>query len=359
MNVMKKPLFTIIFLLASTLTFCQSTYFNIDATTFFRDAEYFMPFTKGYTISGFRFTPSFNYSINQASFRAGAMVEGIAGTDGFGKIHPVLTISYRPCDKIVINMGTLDGSLNHHLGEPLYDFERYFIDYKEDGLQVLTHTEHWESDTWINWEKFLEPWTPSQEQFVLGSRHSLLFQGHKRWSFQIPELSFLGAHRGGQFTSLDTCIETLFNEAVSMSIMYGFNDNNSLGIMHYAYFFQNMSPSPHTAFERGYALYPMLKFCHQKDPYRWVLMAGYWHGNQFLSARGSWLYQSASWHDADYRQPIRNMLTLSAIYSHRIKQDFILDFTAEGYYDLDLKAFDFSVGLLMHFSNRWALGKKE
>lgn len=352
---MKKLQLTLLLILASVLAFGQSS-FNIEATTFFRDAEYFMPFTKGYTLSGFRAIPSFCYKYDKASIKMGAMLESIAGTESFGKIRPVLTISYKPNDHVTLNMGTLDGSLNHNLGEPLYDIERYFIDYKEDGLQVLTQTEHWVSDTWVNWEEFLEPWTPTQERFVLGSRHSILFEGLD-WGLHIPEISFMGAHRGGQFTSLDTCIETLFNEGVSIGLIRHLDDYNLLEMACYAYFFQNMSPTPHTAFNRGYALYPMLSFRHWHHSI-WALYAGYWHGNQFLSARGSWLFQSASWHDADFRQPIRNMITLTAIYKHRINQKFNLDIMANGYYDLDLKSFDFSIGLQMDFNNSWILGKK-
>jgi hypothetical protein len=67
-------------------------------------------------------------------------------------------------------------------------------------------------DTWLHWEDLLEPWQPKQERFSLGSSHLLILgEGlcHGRMTVSLP-LSFLGSHRGGQFSSLDTCIQSLF-----------------------------------------------------------------------------------------------------------------------------------------------------
>lgn len=241
---MKRLVLTLLFALAGWSLVAQEKSENnvlslgIDATTFFRDAEYFMPFTRGYPMSGFRLTPTLRYTMPADGFsaKAGVMLTGVAGTQGLWKVEPVLTLRYAPSSRFVIQMGTFDGSDQHYLDAPMYDPERYFIDYKEDGVQLMWAGNHRVSDTWVNWETFLEPWTPDQERFTLGSNNQLIFSlgGHE---LQIP-LVFMGSHRGGQFTTLDTCIETLFNEQVGLGFQINKEKYNCV-LAFDAFFFQN------------------------------------------------------------------------------------------------------------------------
>ena len=89
------------------------------------------------------------------------------------------------------------------------------------------------------------------------------------------------------------------------------------------------------------------------DIYRWErsLMArvGYWYGHQYLSARGSWHYQSASWHDPAYTQPLRRMLTADLGFAYNPSTPAGIMLSAMAYYDCDLRAFDFAVSLGLHF----------
>lgn len=340
---------------------------EVDATTFFRDAEYFMPFTKGYTISGFRLTPVLHYLMPSDKFfaKAGVMLTGVAGTEGLWKVEPVLTLRYVPSSRFVIQMGTLDGSDQHYLDAPMYDPERYFIDYKEDGLQLMWAGDHWMSDTWVNWETFLEPWTADQERFTLGSNNILLFS-LGRHELQIP-LVFMGSHRGGQFTALDTCIETLFNEQVGLDLQLVKKEGYDGSFAFSAFFFQNQSPEPHTMFNKGWGVYPRAKVGLSSPEGRrsGSVTLGYWYGDRYQSARGSWLYQSVSWHKADFSQPVRRMITGSVTFvqmgksstrsSAATSASWNLSLSADAYYDLDLKKTDFAIGLIMNFKCRQSL----
>lgn len=336
----------------------QDLYFHADATTFFRDAEYFMPFTKGYTISGFRVTPSLDYHIgSKVKMRAGFMATGVAGTDGFRELKPVFTMSYFPNSWFSIHMGTIKGSKLYN-SEPMIDYERHFIDYQEDGLELFINTAKYDAHTWVNWENFLEPWTPDQERFTLGSFH--IFDHLDKGNRLSLRLNFLGSHRGGQFTALDTCIETLFNEQIGVHYRFGSDDQRTHPILSAdAYLFQNASPTPYTAFTQGWAVFPQVVVYHFLKPTRtnhFLFQLGYWHGNQYQSARGSWLYQSVSWHNPTFTQPMRRMIVLGGEYTSNLSHTpFTLSLKAKAYYDLDLGDTDFVVTLLMNFSSRYKI----
>ena len=331
----------------------ESVLFNVSATGFIRDAEYFLPFTKGYTMAGFRIAPTIQYLSPDKEFRmkVGTLLTEVAGMYGFWKMEPILSMEYWPSNHFGLVLGTLYGSDEHMLEAPLYDPERYYIDYKEDGLQVMVNTSHFLSDTWVNWEHFLKPWTPDQERFTLGTNNLLISFDRDPIRVSVPA-TFMGSHRGGQFTTLDTCIETLFNEMIGISLQFGSTELKANG-----FFFQNASPTPHTTFDKGWGLYPNLSHSFaikmQNGPMLLGLTLGYWYGNQFQSARGSWLYQSVSWHNPDFAQPIRRMITAKLSLSQMInwvknKAHPSWDLDAEAFYDIDLKKTDFAIGLKMH-----------
>lgn len=368
---MKRLLLFVLILTSFTASMAQDTArwsLNLGATALFRDAEYFLPFTKGYTLSGFRVSPTLQYHQGCLAFEGGALLTAVAGTDGLYKAEPVLTISYRPSDWLTLNMGTLKGgnllsNAQHEVGEPMLDYERWFLHPKEDGVQILTECSskngqcRWASDTWVDWEHFFLPSTPDQERFTLGMTQHLEYSG------LALNAAFMGSHRGGQFSTLDTCIETLFNERLGLEMQWWWGDgkmsNNALSHKNFlvvyadAYFFQNASPTAYTAYTVGRGLYPHIDYRHAFDSQGRRVMAvdvGYWHGDQYLSARGSWLYQSASWHDPTYGQPLRHMLTASVALLCKSKNSPLnLDLNAQLYHDLDLHCTDFAFSLILHF----------
>lgn len=326
----------------------SALWFDIDATTFFRDAEFFLPYTKGYTACGFRLSPSLRYEINDRAFiRGGVMLTGIAGTDGIWKAEPILTIGYRPFQWLQLNMGTIEGSLSHKMGEPLYNRERWVYDYKEDGIQILTHTRHWESDTWLDWEHFLEPWTPDQESFSLGTRQVLKW-GNKHLHIELP-LCFLGAHRGGQFSTLDTCIETIFNGSAGLTLGYK-SERFDLYAHTPVYFYKKATAAPerHLPFDDGWGFYPQITSRLNLKIVEIHIGLGYWYGHQFIASRGSHLFQSTSWFDPDFSQAERHLTTVDIGLSHEYK-GLNVDLNAQFYYDPDHKKLDLGVGLIMGF----------
>lgn len=335
-------------------------FLDVNATAFLCDAEYFLPRTEGYTYVGSRLIPALRYVINeQVSFRGGVVLTALAGREGLWKAQPMLTFDFVPAQWLHLVMGTINGGQGHHLDAPLYNPNRWYYAYKEDGVQLLTTTSYWQSDTWVDWEHFLEPWTPDQERFTLGSRHELFLfnQNHPErhhWQISMP-LAFVGSHRGGQVSTLDTCIETLFNEQLGLRAAW-LGEAVSFGIQLPLYLYQNGSPQGerYRPFDQGFGLWPSANITISFLRSLFEVQAGFWRGSQFLSLHGNYLFMSVSDHKADYLQPDVHLLTLHLGYEYHFQGfDFALNF--QGYYDIDFSRLDLSVGLSLAFGHSFRL----
>ena len=339
----------------------HNLYLGINSNVFIRNAEYFLPYTKGYTAFGFYLDPTLAYHINdKAAVSAGVHLMGIAGTDGLRDVQPLFRIEYQPKNWISIVGGSLYGNLNHRLYEPMYDFDRYFYAFDEKGLQILTNTRRWEADLWCNWETFIEPGDDFQERFTFGWTNRLYAIGEKNgndaFQLSIP-VHILATHRGGQFTSLqDTCIETLANAMVGLTNSINTPDKtikkSTLDLSLFGFKNNSNEEHIHTHFKEGWGFYPNLTL----QTKAWKLQTGYWMAHQFVGARGSYLFQSVAYFDEAFERADRKMITAKLFYEHRY-QGLGVGFETQAYHDLDENSTDFSFGFYLRFEDRFKLLK--
>lgn len=335
---------------------------GVDVTTFLRDAAFSLPYTRGYTATGFFLSPYAKRLIGpDAQLTLGVNLAGAAGSAGFHSWQPLVRLEYEPVNNVRLVMGTLYGGLSHGLYEPMLDRERYIYAHNEEGIQLLANA--WlggmpfTSDTWLHWEELLEPWQMTQERFTLGSSNVMEVWNSDRAVLSVP-FSFLGTHRGGQFTALDTCIQSLFNENVGLRFDCRIGDRTALTADLPAFFYQDISPTKCLAYGNGWGLWPQIGLDHRfrhrnKDSHgNWQMLAqaGYWHGHQFIAPRGSYLFQSVSWHRADFAEPDRDMLTAKLELQNCYNRYFSLGIDAEFYYDLAHRGLDFVFGLYMRYA---------
>ena len=348
---------------------------GVDAATFLRDAAFSLPYTRGYTATGFFVTPYAKHRIGRnAQMTFGVHLAGAAGSDGIRLWKPLVRLEYKPHDNVRLVMGSLYGALTHRLFEPMLDRERYVYDHYEEGVQILAQLPlscgmGLITDTWLHWEELLEPWQMTQERFALGSSNELLLwewakdtrHGVMVW---LP-FSFLGTHRGGQFSALDTCIQSLFNENVGLRVNVSLDRESAVALDLPLFFYQDISPEKWQAYDKGWALWPQLS-CdfplpnrvpkeswhdapHWHGSWQLMLQAGYWYGHQYIAPRGSYLFQSVSWHKANFAVPEREMITAKMAIENRYTSKFSLGFDAEFYYDTRVKALDFAFGIYMRY----------
>lgn len=352
---------------------------ELDAEAFFYDAEYSTPLAKGYTVTGFRFSPTLTYGINERTqLRMGLNTILFAGLDSIYLIRPALSLVYAPTDWVQFIAGTIFGATNHHLDAPLYDPSHQYLHYPEEGLQIVTTTNRWNSDTWLDWSHYLTPWTPDQERFTVGTNHNinLLQISHssnssdKSFHVDIP-LLFLAAHRGGEVKTIDTNTVTTFNEKTGLRFVY--HSSNSvkplshtitLSLPFYLYHLQHS-----TLDHSGKAFYPSLSYLclikgkpHNANNSDTKLRAtvGYWYGDHFFSDRGNPSFWSANTYTRLHiphtsglatAPDIRNMMTLSASIEHNFK-GLDIGLCIDAYMDIDMKENDYFFGFFMRINER-------
>ncbi len=346
---------------------------GVDATTFLRDAAFSLPYTRGYTATGFFVTPYAKHLLGpDAQLTLGVHLAGAAGYDGIRAWQPLVRLEYEPFAHFRLVMGSLYGTLAHGLYEPMLDRERYIYAHQEEGVQILTdywlgNRQRWRMDTWLHWEELLEPWQPRQERFTLGSSHELTLYGPQQRGHCVRDVevsvpfSFLGSHRGGQFSTLDTCIQSLFTESVGLRVNVPVGQVAAVAVDVPFFFYQDISPTKCMAFNNGWAWWPQLSadwmfaqgptgeksFWH--GSWRLLLQAGYWQGHQYIAPRGSYLFQSVSWHRPDFAVADRRMATGKLAFENRYNEHFSLGLDTEYYYDLEEKAMDFAFGLYLRY----------
>jgi len=326
-------------------------YARLDVTTFLRDAEFSAPQTPGYTAVGFFAEPTLNRRIGgfgHATF--GLHLASAAGYQGLHTWQPLVRLECTPHQDVRLVMGTLYGGLSHGLYEPMFDRERYIYAHQEEGVQLLAYIRslRWRTDTWLHWENLLEPWQMDQERFTLATSNVITPIDGKHFQISVP-FSFLGSHRGGQFSALDTCIESLFTESVGLTLnvlVSGFKFQVSAPW----FFYQDISPVKCQAYDNGYGFWPQMTIDYRKEGFRLLGSAGYWLGHQYIAPRGGYLFQSVSWDDPDFRQPDRRMATARLALEYSFTDDFRLGADAEAYYDLNYRRADIAFGLYLRYT---------
>ncbi len=365
---------------------CRHLLLDIDATGYFFDAEYATPMAKGYSVAGFRLSPTLSFGINErAQLRVGFDATSFAGLDSLYNLRPTFSLVYMPTKWLQLVAGTLFGGYRHQLSAPVYDPSRWIYHPQEEGLQIIT-TRPWKSDTWLDWHHYLTPYTPDQEQFTLGTRHSLsLFHMEdtiindlslmpddyfliRAFDIDFP-IHFIADHRGGEVKTIDTNTVTTFNERIGLQFNYkrrNFQKNwtkISLDIPVYFYHLEDTKLD-----HGGKALYPTIsyEFKHldnnNRSGYSIQATAGFWHGNHYFSAHGLPAFWSINNYSSQHMPlsaantaaDIRNILTFTFSAEHEFK-GLNLGLQVDTYYDIDLKKTDFLFGFYMRFRDRFIL----
>ena len=359
----------------------------VDGEYFFLDAENGMPIAKGYTVTGFRLTPTLVYGINErAQIRLGFNAVAFAGLDSLYHLRPVFSLVYRPTRWLRLVAGTIYGGRHHNLGAPAYDPTRMIFHPQEEGLQIVTNTRRWNSDTWLDWHHYLTPWTPDQEQFTMGSRHEIvlvnsffdevLYESDRiadnktRCFVMSVPLHFVADHRGGEVKTIDTNTVTTFNERAGIRLFFDKYDiaktrygSLTIDLPFYFYHLEDKELD-----NGGWAFYPTVGYEFKKENREgdvlrsWSLTAGYWHGDHYFSAHGSpqfWsIYPYSALHIPSAVRAVaaeqRDMLTLSFGFSHEFK-GIDLGFKVDAYHDFDMKETDFLFGFTVGFKERFKL----
>lgn len=334
----------------------QNLYLSLNSAGFINNNEFFGRFIEGYTLIGTHFTPELiYYPTGKLRLKAGGHFLKFYGTENFTAVIPVFTFQYKITPSLSLIFGSLYGTANHRLVEPLYELERYFVQNQENGIQLLLNTKSFFSDTWLNWEKFIRPGDPFQEEFTAGTSNIarlLIDDINLRLSFPIQAIA---SHKGGQINVTDENVQTIVNAAVGVAAKKEFC-NFLLKSIEYSNYYLTYNDFSHTLkmpYSSGRAFYSNLiaEFSGL------TIGAGYWYGNQFITTRGMPIFGSVSTKDPLHFEKIRRLFTSKIILNQEIGRLLRIGLRVETYYDLLNGQFDYTYGIHIIYNQRFFLKK--
>lgn len=329
---------------------------SISHLSFNKDNEYFNHIADGYTLFGNQFKPTLVYfSSKNIRIEGGIYLRKDFGNTKYSEIAPIFSVKVKKGDMSLI-FGTLEGSLNHRLVEPLYDFERVMLNKPENGVQFLLDKKRFDMDVWINWEQMLYKGEMEQEKVSGGISSFIHLKKSDNFNFSIP-LQFTAMHLGGQIDASPLPLTTKFNGNAGFKISKDFTADFIRGICFEPYYlvYKDFSNEYQDAFNSGDGLYLnfTLKTKHNN------IMFSYWGGNKYISTHGGLLYNSRSttFKYPEYNEANRRLLIVRFLTDIKISEALKITSRFEPHYDLTTDKFEFSLGMYINYNEDFFLKK--
>jgi hypothetical protein len=329
---------------------------RIENSNFLKNNEYFNDIVEGYTLIGYFFNPKLvYYPTKNTRLEAGAHFLKYSGVDQFSKVLPTFSFHYQPSKSVEIILGTLNGTTNHQLVEPIFKYEYFFTDNVENGLQFLFGSKHIKSDIWINWQQFIFKDEDKQEIFTLGlSNRFFINKQNSLHSFSIP-LQILYVHHGGEINEPPKPVTTRNNATLGLN--YTYKPQNSFiksALIESSYVsFKDMSSEYLLPYIIGYGIYTMgnLKVSY------FDLQVTHWYGNFYLSERGDPIFTSLSTYHQGYVEPKRALITSRLLFEKSIIKGLDIGAGFETYSDLYNYTMDYWYMFYINFNRDFFIKK--
>ncbi len=292
--------------------------FRVENSNFFKNDEYFNNIIQGYTLIGWFVNPKFvYYPAKNTRIEAGAHLLKYDGIDNFTKVLPTLSVQHKLSKSVDVILGTLHGTTNHQMIEPVFRYEYFFTDNVENGLQFLINKKRYWGDIWINWQNFIFKGDDDQEIFTLGlSNKFFLTKPESRHQLTIP-IQILFVHHGGQINETKKKLQTINNNALGLSYSYKFAGGffDQIGAEQYYALFNDMSGGGYqTPYLLGYGIYSVV-FAKAKG---FILNGSWWYSDHYISQRGHPIYQSKSTRYTNYYEQYRAFVTGRLMYENEV-----------------------------------------
>jgi hypothetical protein len=328
--------------------------FHLTNSNFLKNNEYFNEIVDGFTFIGFFIQPKLiYYPSSNTRLEGGIHLLKYSGKSGFTQVLPMFAFCYKPVKSLTFVIGSLSGTINHQLIEPISQFDRYYYDNVENGLQLLIETKYFQSDIWLNWEKFILQDEQEKEQFSFGCNANLFLTDPNSKNVIYFPLQVLLFHKGGQYKNDTVPLQTIENSATGIAFEHIVDNNfiKSIGTKNYFCTYNDLSNINQFKYVQGWGESSNI-FIKSKNIY---LMLGYWYGECFISPKGEPLFLSNSLKYNYYYEAYRNLFTGKFQINKNIAKGINIGLRFESYYEFAKKDFDFSYGLNLLFDREFFL----
>lgn len=325
--------------------------FSVQNLNFMKNNEYFNQFADGYTLFGYQLRPTLVYYPNAYTrVAAGAYLMKEFGREGFTTAQPYFNIKLAK-NGYTGTFGNLEGSLNHNLIDPIYDFERVLTNRQEYGIQFQSDKKYLSSDVWMDWQRAIHRNDPYNEMFTFGaSLRGKLPPLGKGWTVELPLQSLIW-HQGGQIqgevTGPDQSLgkTTIWNSAAGISVQKTFPRGfvKAVRTEGYLAYYKDLVRANDAPFWQGSGIY-----LNQTLATKLVdLSAAYWHGNGWIAPEGAPSYNSASSILPGVAVKNRGLVVGRVSRQQKIGRGVTAEVRFEPYYDLNTEKLDYSYAIYL------------
>jgi len=321
---------------------------QVRSTAFFKNNEFKNPLCPGYTLAGLFAEPVVAFRPDEkTTLRGGFHLLKYYGRDTLDRILPVMSVQFDVSRHFSMIFGTIYGTVNHGLIEPVQNLENYLINNYENGIQLLFNYPSVRSDIWLNWEQFIKSGDPFPEIFTVGIHVDFTLADWQGISLTAPFSSVI-RHAGGE-------IDTYWGPSgTKLHLVYGLRLHLSLqdlfftgmyGIQNFVDFVE-VNPDDRITIPYGHGNYSRIGFETRIGNFE----AGYWKSTDFDAPLGQPLFLSVSRKYPGYYQAGREMLVLKYQFERDLSRFLKLAVLIEPYYHFDIRRMDhsFSVYLLLN-----------
>ena len=328
---------------------------RLRSTSFFKNNEFKNNFIYGQSLVGINFEPVVEFHPDKrTTIRAGSHFLKYWGRDSFDRILPIISVRFDASEHFSLVFGTLYGTAQHGLVEPLQNFENYLLHNYENGIQLLIHYPNLHSDIWLNWEQFIKVGDPFPEIFTAAANNDFLLFQYKRMTLTAP-FSAVFRHTGGEIDTYWVPGGTKLNLLHGLRLHFDFGKGffrNAYGVQNFLEFVE-VNPGQHITIPYGHASYTRAGITTRLGG----LEAGYWQGEDFQAPLGMPLFLSTSVKDPTYYQTSRRMLTFKYQYQFNLTDYLRFALRFEPYYYFDTGRTDHSWSVYLVLDEDFFVGR--
>jgi len=331
-------------------------YLRLENNNFVKNNEYFGNYIEGYTMMGYTIHPSLVYYASpNFRIKAGLFAIQYSGMNNFKDLLPTFSFHAKLSEKLDFIIGGLRGDVHHKLIEPIFNPENQYTRPIENGFQFLYNSKNMWFDAWVDWEQFIFLGDDKPEKFTAGISSEITFTNPDAfWRISIPA-QMIATHLGGQISDYPDAMQTIINLATGVKLNHAMGDGfiRNIGLSAYFVSYHDITAQAGWDFTVGSALYPVAELEYKYGS----LMAGYWKAHDYISTKGSPLFQSSSNYKEGYYSEYRDLVTTKLSFTRTFIKQLKIGAMAEVYYDIPAKQLDYSYGINLVFTPNFFITK--
>lgn len=330
----------------------EEVFVKIQNLNYMKNNEYSGGIADGFTLFGVQLNPQLGYQITKnLSIEGGIFLNKDFGNKKFTVVEPTFSLRYYKKDFKMV-FGNIDGSVNHQLIEPIYNFERVFTNRLENGVQFVINKKYADVDLWVDWLNMAYRGGSLQEKILGGITTNVVKLKKGAVEFKLP-LQATVIHKGGQLDTLQIGSQTDINAAAGIILNYEFEGvflksiyADTRYVRRIDSYFDSISTS---SWGDGVLANIGVKAAYQSN-----LVLSYWYCDNFYNELGGFLYSSKSSRLVypNYSERIRQLLFLRLTKKIDLAKGITLTLRAEPYWDFKWNWMEYSYGFYISIDER-------